>query len=60
MEIVREMKLDVTLVEHGMNSGDLPLRAGSMQELEQAMKVACGVDDLHITSMQSFENWQES
>ena len=60
MEITHELKLDVTIIDCDAQSGDLPLKATDERDLEEKLKKAFDVDDLHINDLKSFENWQEA
>ena len=60
MEIVHEIKMDITIVDTSCESGDLPLRQRNIKDVETILKALWNVDDLHITSLQSFENRETS
>lgn len=60
MEIVHEMKMDITIIDEFCKSGDLPLRQRNIKDVETILKALWNVDDLHITSLQSFENRETS
>ena len=55
MEIVNEMKLDVTIIDkHVANDGTLPMGAVDQADLEAKLKAALGADDLHLTEIKQF------
>ena len=55
MEIVYELKLDVTYADKEAASGSFPLGAQDMSDLTAKLKGLLWADDLHIANLKTFE-----
>ena len=55
MEIIHEMKMDVTIIDKNAKEGSFPMSALDMADLEAKLKEAIGADDLHLTDHKRFE-----
>ena len=55
MEIIHEMKMDVTIIDKGAKEGSLPMGVNNMSDLEAKLKEALGADDIHVTDHKRFE-----
>lgn len=60
MEITTNLKLELTFVERGKESGTLPLGVSDERDLRETLKMALGADDVQIKSVKRFENDEEN